>query len=86
MMSTTNYAADELASRRRHYQTLVNEGYSAEDIAYEGAAFSDEALAAEAFRTMHPDRFIPTDALSAMNRPRWTSTTCKSRSTTCTCA
>ena len=31
-------------------------------------------------------RCIPTGSLSAMNPPRWTSTTCKSRRTTCTCA
>ena len=32
MKSTTHYAAAELARRRKHYQTLVNEGLSAEDI------------------------------------------------------
>ena len=61
-MSPTQYAADELVRRRRHYQTLVNgKGYSAENIACEGAAFGEEALAAEALRTIHPARFTKRD-------------------------
>ena len=75
--SLTHYAVDELVRSSRHYQRLVNDkGNSAEVIACEGAAFGEEALAAEALRTMH--------SLSAMNRPRWTSTACKSRRTTST--
>ena len=55
IMSLSHYSADELICRRRHYQTLVNDkGYSAEVIACEGAAFGEEALAAEALRTIHP--------------------------------
>ena len=61
-MSLTHYAADELARRRRHYQTLVNDkGYSAEVIACKGAALGEEALAAEALRTIHPARFTKRD-------------------------
>ena len=70
MMSTTHHAADEPARRRRHCQTLVNEGYSAEDIACEGAAFSEEELAAEALRTMYPDRFTKRDESAQMDMYR----------------
>ena len=69
-MSTTHHAADEPARRRRHCQTLVNEGYSAEDIAYEGAAFGEETLAAEALRTMHPYRFPKRDESAQMDKYR----------------
>ena len=70
-MSPTQYAADELVRRRRHYQTLVNgKGYSAEYIACEGAAFGEEALAAEALRMMHSDRFTKRDESSQMDKHR----------------
>ena len=69
-MSTTHHAADEPARRSRHCQTLVNEGYSAEDIAYEGAAFGEETLAAEALRTMHPYRFPKRDESAQMDKYR----------------
>ena len=70
-MSLTHYAADELVRRRRHYQTLVNgKGYSAENIACEGAAFGEEALAAEALRTIHPARFTKRDESAQMDKHR----------------
>ena len=57
MSATHHHAAYELACRRRHYQTLVNKGYSAQDIACVGAALKEEKLAADALRTMHPAWF-----------------------------
>ena len=72
MMSPTHYAADELACSSRHstdYQTLVKDKeYSAEYIACKGAAFGEEALAAEVLRTMHPNRFTKRDALAQMDK------------------
>ena len=70
-MSLTHHAADELVRRRRHCQTLVNvKGNSAEYIACEGAAFGEDALAAEALRTMHPDRFTKRDESAQMEKYR----------------
>ena len=71
IMSLTHYAADELARSSRHYQTLVNDkGYSAKVIACEGAAFGEEALAAEALRTIHPARFTKRDESAQMDKHR----------------
>ena len=71
IMSLTHYAADELVRRRRHYQTLVNDkGYSAQYIACEGAAFGEEALAAEALRIMHSDLFTKRYESAQMDKHR----------------
>ena len=62
IISLAHHASDELVRRRRHYQTPVNDkDYPAEVIACEGAAFGEEALAAEALRTIHPARFTKRD-------------------------
>ena len=67
----THYDADELARRRRHYQTLVDDkAYSAEYIACEGAIYGEEALAAEALRTMRSDRFTKRDESAQMDKHR----------------
>ena len=48
-----------------HCQTLINEGYSAEDITCAGTALSEEELAAEALSTIHPSsRFTKRDELA----------------------
>ena len=67
----THYDADELARRRRHYKTLVDDkAYSAEYIACEGAVYGEEALAAEALRTMRSDRFTKRDESAQMDKHR----------------
>ena len=69
IISLAHHASDELVRRRRHYQTPVNDkDYPAEVIACEGAAFGEEALAAEALRTMHPDRFTKRDEFAEMDK------------------
>ena len=69
MSPNAHYAANELICRSRHYQALVNDkGNSAEVIACEGAAFDEEALAAEALRTMHPGRFTKRDESAQMDK------------------
>ena len=68
-MSLTDYAADELICSSRHYQTLVNnKGYSAQVIACKGAAFGEEALAAEALRMIRPNRFTKLDEWAQMDK------------------
>ena len=49
---------------------MNDKGYSAEYIACEGAAFGEEALAAEALRMMRSDRFTKRDKSAQMEKHR----------------
>ena len=66
---STHHAAAKLAHRRKHYQALVNEGFSADDIACAGAALGEEELAAEALRKIDPALFTERGESDQMDKP-----------------